>query len=227
MLALIAGGDPELRDTYAFSLRRAGLETRQRPSFERCVSHWPEEPADLVLCLQPPADNLIELIQSFRKLALAPLIILDEDAPLSLQVQAVRNGADLLWPDLMDPRLCAAYCASLLRRAEGAAGRLQPNLKISGLSLDPSTRSVMKGTAPAIRLTQLEFRLLHLLMTHNGQVIPIEDVIERVWGYDEYGSSDLVRGLVSRLRGKLGDSPDSPKFIETIPGVGYRFRAEE
>src|SRR3989304_2079963 len=96
------------------------------------------------------------------------------------------------------------------------------DLDLEELHLDPSTRSVTVSGQER-RLTQLEFRLLYVLMTHRGQVIPTEVLVERIWGYTGEGSRELVRGLVSRLRHKIGDSPDQPGLLETLPGEGGRF----
>jgi len=99
-----------------------------------------------------------------------------------------------------------------------------PVVEVEGLKLAPAARTVTLHDGEPIHLTPLEFRLLFLLLSHRGQVIPTEDLIERVWGYAETGSRDLARGLVSRLRSKLDDPAEAPRFIETIPGVGYRLR---
>jgi DNA-binding response OmpR family regulator len=73
-------------------------------------------------------------------------------------------------------------------------------------------------------LTQLEFRLLYALMTHAGQIMPAENIVEHVWGYSGEGNRGLVRGLVQRLRAKVEPDPRNPEYILTEPGVGYRFR---
>ncbi len=74
-------------------------------------------------------------------------------------------------------------------------------------------------------LTPLEFRLLYMLMTNPDQVIPLEVIIERVWGYNGEGNRELVRGLVRRLRRKIEPDPEQAHFIHNHPGVGYRFSA--
>jgi DNA-binding response OmpR family regulator len=89
--------------------------------------------------------------------------------------------------------------------------------------VNPATRTVRVNGRQPQRLTQLEFRLLYVLMLNRGQVIPTEVIIERVWGYTGDGNRDLLRGLISRLRRKIEPSPNEPYFIQTIPGAGYRF----
>jgi DNA-binding response OmpR family regulator len=85
---------------------------------------------------------------------------------------------------------------------------------------------VRVGRRKPRHLTQLEFRLLYLLMTHRGQVIPPDVIVDRVWGYAESGSRELVRGLISRLRSKIETDPTQPRLVRTVPGVGYVFDAE-
>jgi DNA-binding response OmpR family regulator len=75
-------------------------------------------------------------------------------------------------------------------------------------------------------LTHLEFRLLHELMIHQGQILTTEVIVDRVWGYSE-GDRELVRGLVSRLRAKVEPDPRKPRFVITVPGVGYTFNPDD
>jgi DNA-binding response OmpR family regulator len=91
------------------------------------------------------------------------------------------------------------------------------------IRMNPGTRSVTTDGRETVRLTELEFRLLHLLMTHPGQVMPSEVIVDRVWGYGESGGKDLVRGVISRLRAKIEPDPSAPRFVHTIPTVGYFF----
>ena len=70
-----------------------------------------------------------------------------------------------------------------------------------------------------------ESRLLHLLITHTGQVLTTDMIIERVWGYDEAGDSGLVKTHIRHLRQKVEPDPNSPQYIMTVPGVGYTFTA--
>jgi DNA-binding response OmpR family regulator len=72
-------------------------------------------------------------------------------------------------------------------------------------------------------LTQLEFRLLYVLLTNAGRIHSAESLVEQVWGYNGEGNRELVRGLVQRLRGKVENDPRNPKYILTEPGVGYYF----
>jgi DNA-binding response OmpR family regulator len=99
-------------------------------------------------------------------------------------------------------------------------------LSLAAVTLDPAARTVQVEAGKARRLTHLEFRLLYTLMIHPGQILPTELIVERVWGYTGHGDRDLVRGLVSRLRAKVEPEPRAPRYIITVPGVGYAFDPE-
>ena len=91
------------------------------------------------------------------------------------------------------------------------------------VSLDPAGRTVEVHGSPSKRLTQLEFRLMYTLMMHAGQILSAQQLVERVWGYDDDKDRDLVRGLVRRLRAKIEPDPKHPVNLVTYPGVGYAF----
>jgi two-component system KDP operon response regulator KdpE len=139
-------------------------------------------------------------------------------------LRCVKAGADLALNLPIEPRLLAAYCLNLLRRSAGLSPNALPTIEVGPLRLIPATRTVSVAGSEPIRLTPLEFRLLFLLMSHRGHVVETEELVERVWGYADSGSRDLARGLISRLRTKLGDDAKDSRFIETIAGVGYRIR---
>jgi DNA-binding response OmpR family regulator len=224
MQVVLVAEDPEARDLYAYALRQAGLTVHARVQFRSTIEEWLDSAADLLLVIQPEEDSLLKHIGRFREVSAAPLLVLLDAPSASTQLRSIQLGADLALAMPADPRLLAAYCLNLIRRSAGWPATSLPILQVGGLQLQPSDRSVIIDDQDPVRLTQLEFQLLFMLMTHRGQVIPTDDLIERVWGYTESGSRDLVRGLISRLRAKLGDSSQEPTYLETIPGVGYRLR---
>lgn len=92
-----------------------------------------------------------------------------------------------------------------------------------GLHLDPTRRLVINENKETFKLTNLEFRLLHLLMLHPGWVFRTEDIIQKVWGYYGNGDSNLLKNVVYRLRRKIDPDPGNPRYIHTEAGLGYKF----
>lgn len=226
MNAIITSPDADTRDFIQYVLHRAGLTVRVMPSLRAAAEQWLDQPADLVLAVARETHEFENEVNALRAFSPAPLVILLETANTQDICPLLAAGADLVLELPVHPKTLAAYCHALLRRSGSVPPFTLPTLDLGEIALNPSTRTVCLGGTDSHRLTQLEFRLLYSLMTHRGQVIPTEVIINRVWGYSEAGSRELVRGLVSRLRAKIEDEPSKPRFIHTVLGVGYLFEIE-
>jgi DNA-binding response OmpR family regulator len=223
MQAILVTADADERDILTFVLRHAGLAVSTSIDVAQVTATWLERPADLIVVGAEPGKTMLKEIAALRAATEVPLIVLLDDVSESMHVALVRTGVDLVLTRPVSPLLLAVYAQSVLRRAGAAAAFAVPTLDLHEIALDPATRSVRLTDAVPRRLTQLEFRLLYLLMTNRGQVLPTEVIVERVWGYSGEGDRDLVRGLISRLRKKIEADPDRPVYIQTVPGIGYLF----
>jgi len=223
MQAHVISHDPDDRDHLAYLLRRAGYTVGSHAALEGLLSSWHERPGDILVLSRFELEHLEEDIHTVRGMTEAPLIILVDQASDGQISQLLELGADLVLPRPFGPKSLAAYTRRLLRRMGSIPAFTLPSIDLEDIRLNPSTRTVTCAQEEPIRLTQLEFRLLYTLMSNRGQVIPVENLIERVWGYEGTGSRELVRGLISRLRSKIEPDPREPRFIHTIPGVGYIF----
>lgn len=229
MIATIISEDSIDRDFLAFTLRRSGITPTFIPTLGQTKEGWLEEPSDLIIGAfrSSPTDlKLAKQVQALRSTTATPLIILLGQVSDMEVSDLVHSGADLVLMLPISPQVLTAYAHSLLRRTGSVSQFTLPNLDLDSISLNPSTRVVQVEGSKSVHLTQLEFRLLYELMTHRGQVIPSEIIVDRVWGFTDSGSRELVRGLISRLRSKVEPNPSAPKFIHTIPGVGYMFEIE-
>ncbi len=222
MYALLIAQDPDEMAVLSLVLQRAGLAVTTAKDLERAMQNWAERPADLVLVALPGGDPLaqVRLVRAETEVPLGVVVsAMDEDLHCAL----IEAGADLVIPRPFSARLLIAQVRGLLRRAGGVPAFSLPPLTLAGLTLDPAARTVQVSGQPARRLTHLEFRLLYTLMIHRNQILPTETIVERVWGYSGKGDRELVRGLISRLRSKVEPDPRNPRYILTVPGVGYRF----
>src|SRR5439155_1444986 len=109
-----------------------------------------------------------------------------------------------------------------VRRLVRRAGVDKPAPLSSGdLVLDLETQSVrVRGAAP-VRLTNLEARLLQLLLANGGHTLPLERLTSHVWGYRGLGDRQLLKQLVHRLRRKIEQDPADPRYLVTVSGLGY------
>jgi len=221
MHALIVCDDEDEAALLGFVLQRVGVSQQGATALDRALQRWAEQPADLVvLALRPRV--LEDDIRSVRRVTEAPIAIVTEPLSEDRLCAYYEAGADVLVERPFSSRLFAAQLRALMRRAKGTTLLALPLLAVGDLTLDPSTRSVTVTGGQRRRLTPLEFRLLYTLILHRGQTLPTALLVERVWGYEGDGSSDLVRGLVRRLRTKVEQDPRHPQHVLTVPGVGYR-----
>jgi DNA-binding response OmpR family regulator len=225
MYALLVADDSDETALLSLVLQRAGLACTTSGNLERAMQTWFERPADLVMIsLQEPTP--LEQVRRIRAESEVPLVLIVDQITERLHYSLLEAGADLVLSRSYSDRLLVVQVRSLLRRAGGVPVFSLPTLSIAGLSLDPATRTVEVTDRPSMRLTHLEFRLLYTLMIHRGQVLPPDTIVEKVWGYSGEGDRELVRGLVSRLRSKVEVEPSKPRYIVTVPGLGYTFGSE-
>jgi DNA-binding response OmpR family regulator len=127
-------------------------------------------------------------------------------------------GTDDYIAKSFSPKNLLARVPAVLRRS----GQQPPgDLTLGDLTIDVDRQEVRRADGEVIKLTPLEFRLLHYLFVNQGQVLPTEMIIEHVWGYGASGDRSLLKQLVRRLRLKIEPDPAHPRYIETVPGVGY------
>ncbi len=223
MQAIVVADNQEDRDFLNFILRHAGVAVATTAALQPVTATLPERPVDLVLLSLPDSHALRRDIEQLRAVTQAPLIALTALPTEENHCALLDAGVDLVLPRPVSARILSRYVQGLLRRVGGVPASLPPRFEMEGILLDPATRTVAVSGSPPQRLTQLEFRLFHLLVSNQDQVLPTELIVERVWGYSGQGNRELVRGLIRRLRRKLETAPEQTRFIQNIPGVGYRF----
>jgi DNA-binding response OmpR family regulator len=141
------------------------------------------------------------------------------------EVRGLELGADDYLRKPFSPRQLLARIKALMRRSTSTRGATNSSaVKVGPMTLDAMRHEVVRDGVK-VRLTPTESRLLHLLISHTGQVLTTDMIIERVWGYDEAGDSGLVKTHIRHIRQKVEPDPNTPQFIMTVPGVGYTFTA--
>lgn len=221
MYALLIAQNPDERALLSLALQRAGVAVTTASELERAMRSWWDRPADLILLAI--GGDAIAQARRIRTETEVPLVAIVDETREDVHYDLLQSGTDLVITRPYSTRLLIAQLRALLRRAGNVPLSSLPTLSLGGLTLDPAARTVQIEDQPPRRLTHLEFRLLYTLMTHPGQTLSSELLVERVWGYTGQGDRDLVRGLVSRLRAKVEPEPRTPCYIVTLPGVGYSF----
>jgi len=205
-------------------LQQAGFMVRAYRSLDQAIEAWPENPADLIMAvLSGDHTKSLVHIKQLRAHTAVPIILISDLLMDDIFVNYLEAGADLVILRPYSVRALLAQIRATLRRSSGLPFFSLPTLTQKDVQLDPSNRTVQVGDEEPKRLTHLEFRLLYTLMTHIGQIIPTEQIVEHVWGYSGEGNRELVRGLVQRLRSKVEADPRQPQYILTEVGIGYYF----
>lgn len=223
MQAIVISENGEEREFLSYVLRHAGLAVARTTTVKMVMSSLLKQPVELILLSAKGHTAVTEDVLAIRTMSQAPLLLLHDAATEDETCELLDAGVDLILERPYSPRILARYVTMFLRRAGSVPASILTAIQTNSISLDPGTRSVtLVGQEPQ-PLTPLEFRLLYVLMTNADQVIPIDLIIERVWGYNGEGNRELVRGLVRRLRRKIEPDPQQTQFIHNHPGIGYRF----
>ncbi len=210
-------------DLFQLTLRYAGLDTVTSINLQQVLDHWSHNWASLIVLANDENSTIVERVALIRTITQVPLLVISEAVSEQQQCAILTARADLVLFRPVSGRILTSYVQVLLRRAGEVPAFMLPLLEWDEIKLDPATRTVVVTDHGTRHLTHLEFNLLYLLMTNQNQVIPVDVIVERVWGYGGKGDRELVRGLISRLRHKLEPEAKHSRFIQTIPGVGYRF----
>ena len=221
---LIADDDADLREILAFSLRREGFEViLARDGYEALAQVAVEQPDLVVLDVTMPEMDGFEVCRQLRKESSIPIIMLtargdDENIVLGLDL-----GADDYVTKPYSPRELIARVRALARRSTGMAER-RDSLSAGPFQIDPRHMEVRRNGEP-IRLTRLQFELLRYMIANRDQVLATETLMQNVWGYSATADAGLVKTHIYHLRQKIEEDPSHPRYIVTVPGVGYVFQS--
>ncbi len=223
MQAIVISENGEEREFLSYILRHAGLAVARTATVKLVMSSLLKQPVDLILLSAKGNTAVTDDVLAIRTTSQAPLLLLHDAMTEDETCELLDAGVDLILERPYSPRILARYVTMFLRRAGSVPVSILTAIQTKDIQLDPGTRTVTLVDQSPQQLTPLEFRLLYVLMTNADQVIPIDVIIERVWGYHGEGNRELVRGLVRRLRRKIEPDPHQTQFIHNHPGVGYRF----
>ena len=223
---LVIEDDPDIALSLRLKLERdGGFEVETVEDGAAGLRRALDSPPDLVLLdVNLPGMDGFEVCKHLRKepaTATTPVIMLTARIGESDRIAGLDLGADDYISKPFSPKEALARIRAVLRRADrGAEG---PEVIADGaLRVDTASREAHAGGRD-LALTRKEFDLLAELMRQRGRVLTRERLLETVWGYDYPGETRTVDVHVRRLRQKLG--PPTDERIETVVGVGYRYRS--
>ena len=192
------------------------------------------QPALVVLDLMLPELDGRAVIRAVRRdeeAARTPILVLSARSSTIDRIAGLEDGADDYLPKPFSPAELVLRVKSILRRAAPAADAATapggdssggPVIRHGDLTIDPSRHEVRRGDQ-AIDLTRVEFRLLSAILGADGRVLSRDQLLDAVYGQDAADVLDRTIDVhIRRLRDKLDDDPDAPRYVQTVRGIGYR-----
>ena len=183
-----------------------------------------EAPDLVVLDLMLPEVDGLSVIRAVRRTDRTPIVMLSARGTTSDRIAGLTEGADDYLPKPFSPAELVARIKRILDRSGGpaAATPTMPIIALGDLVLDRD-RHETTVAGRSVELTALEFRLLAALVEADGRVLTREQLLDAVYGDGEaYVLDRTIDALVKRLREKLGDDAERPRYLATVRGVGYR-----
>ncbi len=223
---LVVDDEPTIVEVVGRYMERAGYETYRAGDGPEALRLAAEHRPDLVvLDVMLPGIDGIEVLRRLQEGdgKRVAVILLTARGEESDRLVGLRNGADDYVVKPFSPAELVARVDAVLRRVSPPASE-EPPVERNGLRVEPASRRVFLD-GEEVQLTQREFDLLAHLIEHPGRVFSRDQLMEAVWGEIFYTDTSTVTVHVRRLRAKLEDDSAEPRFIETVWGVGYRFKA--
>jgi DNA-binding response OmpR family regulator len=193
---------------------------------EAIALHAAEQPDLVVLDLMLPGMDGLEVCKEIQRERWTPVLMLTAKTEEADTVAGFAVGADDYLTKPFSLRELVVRVKAILRRVDRIRGIGETDagpIDRNGLVLDPQRRLVTVDDAE-VALTPLEFEILHALAREPGVVLGRDQLMDRVWGYRDYAGGRVVDSHVARIRRKLGEDGNDPRFIRTVHGVGYAFK---
>ena len=210
-----------VRDVVSRYLEAAGFSVQAIADGEEALKALRRATPDLVvLDVMLPGRDGLSVLHELRMFSDVPVILLTARSDEIDRIVGLEKGADDYVVKPFSPRELVARVRAVLKRVGPSRGE---QLEFDGLSIDPTTRDVIVA-GRRVELTRLEFDLLHHLARSPRQVFTRADLLRSVWDSSpDWQDDSTVTTHVRRLRRKIEGDPDSPRWICTQWGVGYRF----
>ena len=222
---LIIDDDTQLTELLIEFLSSYKYNVVAKHTPEKGLEHLEKKGADaIILDIMLPGMDGFQVLRKIRENSAIPVIMLTARGEVTDRIVGLELGADDYLPKPFEPRELLARIQSILRRTHSSAAIVE-NVFFKGLSIDKNKQEVLLDDKP-FSLSTTEYEALLLFVEHTGETLDREYLVENLRGISWQSYDRSVDVLVSRLRGKLGETPNKTRFIKTIHGLGYKFIGE-
>jgi DNA-binding response OmpR family regulator len=227
---LLVDDDTLLRDSLSFSLEQSGYRVSSVATAEDGLAMTRRDPPDLVLLdIALPGMDGMQALRHFEAVGHAPIILLTARRRELDEVFGLELGAADYVTKPFATNVLLARIKAALRQSRRAGPAYRPEttpLQVGDLLVDPGAHAVARAGEP-VHLSPREFDLLYALALEVGRVVPVEELLARVWGAGYEGESQVVYVQICCLREKLEEDPHDPRRILTVRGIGYKLELLE
>lgn len=220
---LVVDDDPKILQLVRLYLEREGfVVTTAADGFAALAAIRQRLPRLMVLDLMLPALDGVAVLRAARADSDIPILILSARGTTADRISGIASGADDYLPKPFSPAELVVRVKALLRRTEGRDDVVRKALGLGDLAIDLDRHEVRRGSE-RIPLTESELNLLSALVEARGRIVTREALLDALHGKGESEVLDrTVDVYIRRLRDKLDDDPDQPRYVATVRGVGYR-----
>lgn len=223
---LVVDDEKDIVQLIRYNLEREGFKVESAPDGNEALKKAADAKPDLILLdIMLPGKDGYEVMKSLNqseKTANIPVIFLTAKSAEFDEVLGLELGADDYVVKPISPRKLISRIRAVLRRSEGVKTEEGRNIDFGKILIDRE-RYTVKVNGEQVFFPRKEFEILYYLASHEGKVISRETLLSRIWGSDVYVGDRTVDVHIRKIREKLGEQAE---LIETIKGVGYKFKAE-
>lgn len=224
---LIIEDEIELVKILKIYLEKAGYQVLLAARGDQGLTLWEQNRPDLLIIdLNLPGVDGLDVTRTIRKRSDVPIIILTARVEEMDRLIGLELGADDYISKPFSPREVVARVKAVLRRSSRSTSGDNNLLEFEGLTIDIEGHRVARKDQ-VLELTPTEFSILVTLASHPGRVFSRLQLLEKSQGSAYEGYERTIDAHVKNLRSKLEDDPHNPQCIETVFGVGYRFRRNQ
>jgi len=222
---LIVCNEPSTAPVWGYMIREkklhAVIETDPQNTIKRCEEI---EPALTIFDLNLQHSKILDLCLKLRPVCENPILLFLPSYNENKIIEYYDAGIDDCVVKPISPAVFYAKVRAWLRHSKQEPVNAMLEVCVENIRLDPSKNVLILNDGREINLTDLEVRFLYLLMSRPDHIFDSDSIVNQVWGL--YGEQDvtLLKHVVYRLRRKLEDDPDNPRWIQTWHGRGYSFR---
>jgi two-component system KDP operon response regulator KdpE len=223
---LVVDDEPAILQAVKTNLGRHDFRVDTAASGEQALQAYAQLRPDVVLLdLGLPDMDGLQVIREIRQRASTPIVVLSAREAERDKVTALDSGADDYLTKPFGVNELLARIRVALRHAAGPATGSQPRVKIGEIELDFERRRLFVGEVE-IHVTPTEWDLMKLFATHPDKVLTDRMIMQAIWGATYRAQAHSLHVYVARLRKKLEAQPGAGRYLQTEPGVGYRFVTE-